>query len=1727
MMIAAGSASAQDLVVGSGMTFTLTGTSSYVNVDVQAGGTLVLDGTLNASGNVTVRGTGRIIQSLGTPQVVITAPNGTVDVQVGATINLSGLGLLGGYQAGNTYGCSGQTLNPSSFLVVQGAGQYQGGVHGGVGSGASAALVFGFQDAPAHRGGGGGCGASSANRGGNGGGALRISAQTIRIDGAVRVDGAAGVAGSGEDGAAGAGGSIHLTGGALVGGGTLSAAGGTSGDGSGGGGGRIAITTATHAGYTGTLTTAGGAGGGGNGSVGSAWLLDLNDALDLQGGYVELGPGASVASATFGPGGVLRIEGNATITAPLTISQTGLLVLNTADALSNITLSPIVDGQLQVNAPLTLPAGLIVNGTATFNQPITIPGDFTVAFGGRVTHAAQQQAGVQITATDGGTIDVRGAIDTNGMGLPSGRSIDPNTGLVVNSPGQYGGGSHGGRGGGANANPVYDLVDAPTKLGSGGGQGAGSGNPGGAGGGRIQLTCAVLRLDGSLTANGLSSPNNSGGDGGGGSGGTVFITAGTLSGSGTISASGGNSTDGSGGGGGGGRIAIDYGTNTFTGSVVALGGTGSAAGQPGSARLLSTGGALTVQNGTYVLTGASSFQSVTLGGNAVLEITGAASVATPIQIAAATTVDLRAADALMNVTLGPIIAGRLIVNAATALPAALTVTGRLTVNRPVTVMGDLTLAVGSTLDADARITTCDVTVSGVFDVRGTINLTGRGHPPGMSPDPVTQQIVSNVPALQGGSHGGRGGGATPRAVYGDQDDPDDLGSGGGFGSNGASTPGGSGGGRIRIVAGTLRLDGSIIADGTDALLVSGPADGGGGAGGSINITATTFEGMGLIAARGGRNLDSCCGGGFGGAGGRIAVNYTTSTFTGTLTATPGSAAAGAGNEGTARMVSAARALTVHTGYYELLGSHTYDSATILPSGTLVLAGPGTVTQPLAIPAGTRVRVTAPNGAQSVTLPAAVAGSLWVEAPFNWAGPHTVSGVLWVRQPTTTGALTLNMGSTATVDAALQVTGDVIVSGGATMTHTAGVRAFDLTSTGRITVAMGGLIEASARGLPGGNGGSFGCNGTALHPTTLMQVSGSGTGTGGSFGGLGFGASPNLVYGSAIDLEYPGSGGGCGSSTVGGGRGGGLLRLRAAVLEVQGSVLANGGATSSGGGGSGGAIKIAVNQVEGTGAIRANGGAASATSGGGGGGGRIRIDQAMGMFMGVVETLGGVAPSGRSGANGAVSVVTTPPGSPMIQRGANLVAAVGRPYLFDVNGRVEAAGMRPMTFAKDMGPPNLFVDAVTGRVTWTPSGPGLVTVAVKATNMVGTDVYPFAVDVTASPPAGPMASIAPGTFSGPGPFTVPFDGSGSTGAAALLAYDWDFGDGQVAEGAMVSHTFTACGGYVTRLTVTDVYGQTSTASQLVSVACNGMNPPRAKIVATLTPGSGTTEASFSCECAQGSAAITGYQWLATDGLFSDQPMDMHAFGPGTHTLQLIVVDANGLSAIDRLPITVADTGNNQPPFARAYATPSAGPAPLTVQLGADYGDPDGTIASAGWTFSDGTMAMEHAPMKTFTTPALERAIFTATDLNGLTAQAFVDINVTGAGGERPTEILSMPRTSVLGGDEYTYDKDGLPTVRGQPPFSYALTAAPMGATIDASTGRIAWPTASVASGDYDFTLTVTGAGGPAAQTWKVAVTGGGSNGPGGGGCKCDAGGGLVLLLGLVPMFARARRRARTR
>ncbi|MGH8022356.1 MAG: hypothetical protein ACRED1_02155, partial [Limisphaerales bacterium] len=152
-----------------------------------------------------------------------------------------------------------------------------------------------------------------------------------------------------------------------------------------------------------------------------------------------------------------------------------------------------------------------------------------------------------------------------------------------------------------------------------------------------------------------------------------------------------------------------------------------------------------------------------------------------------------------------------------------------------------------------------------------------------------------------------------------------------------------------------------------------------------------------------------------------------------------------------------------------------------------------------------------------------------------------------------------------------------------------------------TIDAGGGIIADSFGSPQNTGTGSG---------HIYGVSPYYPGSGAGHGGYGAYALSNRVpggaaYDNAASPIFTGSGGGGLVPYSPGGSGGGLIHLNLAggVLQLNGTISANGGNGSGigGGGGSGGSIDIVAVGITGTGSITANGGNGAAAGGGGAGG----------------------------------------------------------------------------------------------------------------------------------------------------------------------------------------------------------------------------------------------------------------------------------------------------------------------------------------------------------------------------------------------------------------------------------------------------------------------------------------------------------------------------------------------
>ena len=243
----------------------------------------------------------------------------------------------------------------------------------------------------------------------------------------------------------------------------------------------------------------------------------------------------------------------------------------------------------------------------------------------------------------------------------------------------------------------------------------------------------------------------------------------------------------------------------------------------------------------------------------------------------------------------------------------------------------------------------------------------------------------------------------------------------------------------------------------------------------------------------------------------------------------------------------------------------------------------------------------------------------------------------------------------------------------------------------------------------------------------------------------------------------------------------------------------------------------------------------------------------------------------------------------------------------------------------------------------------------------------------------------------------FDGSASYDSdGALASYHWDLGDGNTAEGAVVSHAYDAAGDYTVTLTVTDNCGGQDSDALAVTVEdppCANNAPPVADAGPNAAGDAGVALSFNGSGSYDPDGSVTAWQWDFGDGQTASGAAVSHTFAAaGTYTVQLTVTDDCGASASDTLVATVQG-GAPQPLQANFQAFRLAGIDPVSglenwveidleqesVELGLevkfDASSSTGPAAYYTWYFSDGTWAQGVEVSRAFTQSDLYTARLT--------------------------------------------------------------------------------------------------------------------------------------------------------
>ena len=270
-----------------------------------------------------------------------------------------------------------------------------------------------------------------------------------------------------------------------------------------------------------------------------------------------------------------------------------------------------------------------------------------------------------------------------------------------------------------------------------------------------------------------------------------------------------------------------------------------------------------------------------------------------------------------------------------------------------------------------------------------------------------------------------------------------------------------------------------------------------------------------------------------------------------------------------------------------------------------------------------------------------------------------------------------------------------------------------------------------------------------------------------------------------------------------------------------------------------------------------------------------------------------------------------------------IADSGGPYAgssdelvsFDGSGSIDVDGVI-RSYAWDFGDGST---ATGPRPTHVFAADGIYNVILTIIDDRGnSDVSTTEAEIVTIIPNLPPLAVAGGPYAGEAGVPVSFDASASTDMdGTIVAYSWDFGDGQAGTGVTPTHTYADAGFFMGSLTVTDDGGATNTVVLPVAVAPAPANsPPVADAGGPYSGAVGqviTLDASATVD--PDGDALT-FIWDFGDGSIppfpGSNPVATHAYTEaGTYTVQVIVTDGATLPVIAQTEVVITEETDPPP------------------------------------------------------------------------------------------------------------------------------------------------------------------------------------------------------------------------
>jgi len=432
----------------------------------------------------------------------------------------------------------------------------------------------------------------------------------------------------------------------------------------------------------------------------------------------------------------------------------------------------------------------------------------------------------------------------------------------------------------------------------------------------------------------------------------------------------------------------------------------------------------------------------------------------------------------------------------------------------------------------------------------------------------------------------------------------------------------------------------------------------------------------------------------------------------------------------------------------------------------------------------------------------------------------------------------------------------------------------------------------------------------------------------------------------------------------------------------------------------------------------------------------------------------------------------------------------------------------LTYSIAAAPMGATINATTGAFSWTPGeadGPGAHPVTIRVTDSGGASAETsFTVTVTEVNVAPVLTSIGNQSVNEGTALNLTASATDADVPAQTLTYSLV----TAPLGATINATTGAFswtpdeddgGPHPVTIRVTDTAGASAETSFTITVT-EGNTPPVLGPIANQSAAEGTpvsvnasaTDADVPAQTLTYSlvTAPMGATIVATTGAFSWTPGE--ADGPGTHPVTIRVTDSGGAADETSFTITVSEV-NTAPVLAPIGNQSVAEGAPLNVAAGATDADlPAQTLtyslvtAPMGATIVATTGAFAWTPGED-DGPGTHPVTIRVTDGAGGTAETSFTITVSE--GNIPPVLAAIPNQSVAEGTPVNVTASATDADEPAQTLSYSLVTAPMGATINATTGAFSWTPGEADGPDaHPVTIRVTDSGGASAETsFTITVT----------------------------------------